>query len=64
MNSKNKTNKSMLLATIECKHLNKESFKEYIEMSEEEDIQSESTIFRKIREIVINNLDNFHIEEK
>ena len=63
MNSKNKTNKSMLLATIECKHLNKESFKEYIEMIEEEDIQSEIEIFRKIREILINNLDHFHLEE-
>ena len=63
MNIKNKRDKSMLLGIIECKHLNKESFKEYIDMIEEEDIQNESIIFRKIREILINNLDNLHLEE-
>ena len=56
--------KSLLLGTIEVNYLKKEYFQEYIEIIEEEDIENESKIFKKIKEILIKNIDNIILEGK
>ena len=63
-NKINLRNKSILMGMIEVKYLNQDCLKEYIEKVEEENIESEPNIFKKIKKILLNNLDNLKLEGK
>ena len=63
-NSNNQENKSLLLGTIEPKYLRKDYLKEYIEMIDNEDIEREAKLFKKIKQLLIQNIDNIKIKKE
>ena len=64
VDKRNFINKSLLIGSIQANFLKKESFKEYIEMIEEEDIEKERLILENIKRILLSNIDNLKLEGK
>ena len=61
-NQINRNHKSLFMGIIQASYLKNEYMREYIEMIDEEDIERESQILKKIKQILLSNIDNLQSE--
>ena len=62
-NKEKKKNRSLLIGTIHAQNLNKNSFKEYIEVIEKDDIEREDIILMNIKKLLLKNIETIEFEE-